>query len=65
MNSPESNPTRVIREVQRQAMSLIPGNVWGVHGFKNPTWVDVKIMVLFGVPIIIRHLIFRVPKKGP
>ena len=22
-------------------------------------------MVPFGVPIIIRHLIFRVPKKGP
>ena len=26
-------------------------------------WVVVKIMVLFGVPIIIRHLIFWVPKK--
>ena len=29
------------------------------------TWVVVKIMVPFWVPIIIRHLIFRVPKKGP
>ena len=28
-------------------------------------WVVVKIMVLFWVPIIIRHLWFRVPKKGP
>ena len=28
-------------------------------------WVVVKIMVLFWVPIIVRHLIFRVPKKGP
>ena len=28
-------------------------------------WVDVKIMVPFWVPIIIRHLIIRVPKKGP
>ena len=28
-------------------------------------WVVVKIMVPFWVPIIIRHLIFRVPKKGP
>ena len=28
-------------------------------------WVVVKIMVPFGVPIIIRHLLFRVPKKGP
>ena len=29
------------------------------------TWVVVKIMVPFWVLIIIRHLIFRVPKKGP
>ena len=29
------------------------------------TWVVVKIMVSFWVPNIIRHLIFRVPKKGP
>ena len=28
-------------------------------------WVVVKIVVLFWVLIIIRHLIFRVPKKGP
>ena len=28
-------------------------------------WVVVKIMVSFWVPNIIRHLIFRVPKKGP
>ena len=28
-------------------------------------WVVVKIMVSFWVPIIIRHLLFRVPKKGP
>ena len=26
-------------------------------------WVVVKIRVPFGVPIIIRHLIFRVPQK--
>ena len=31
------------------------------HG-KNK-WVVVKIMVPFWIPIIIRHLIFRVPKK--
>ena len=31
----------------------------------SDTWVVVKIMVPFWVPIIIRHLIFRVPKKGP
>ena len=28
-------------------------------------WVVVKIMVPFWIPSIIRHLIFRVPKKGP
>ena len=28
-------------------------------------WVAVKIIVPFWVSIIIRHLIFRVPKKGP
>ena len=28
-------------------------------------WVVVKIMVPFWIPIIIRHLMFRVPKKGP
>ena len=28
-------------------------------------WVVVKMMVPFWIPIIIRHLIFRVPKKGP
>ena len=30
-----------------------------------PTWVVVKIMGPFWVLIIIRHLIFRVPKTGP
>ena len=28
-------------------------------------WVVVKIMVPFWLTIIIRHLTFRVPKKGP
>ena len=28
-------------------------------------WVVVKIMVPCWIPILIRHLIFRVPKKGP
>ena len=28
-------------------------------------WVVVKIMVPFWIPIILRDLIFRVPKKGP
>ena len=38
-------------------------------GFIDPvallTRVVVKIMVPFGVPLILRHLLFRVPKKGP
>ena len=34
--------------------------MWGSY-----MWVVVKIMVPFWVPIAIRHLIFRVPKKGP
>ena len=29
------------------------------------TWVVVKIMVHFWIPIVIRRLIFRVPKQGP
>ena len=28
-------------------------------------WVVVKTVVPFWIPIIIGHLIFRVPKKGP
>ena len=28
-------------------------------------WVVIKIMAPFWFPIIIRHLLFRVPKKGP
>ena len=29
----------------------------------SSTWVVVKIMVPFWVPIIIRHLLFRYPKR--
>ena len=32
---------------------------------EEPMWVVVKMMVPFWIPIIIRHLILRVPKKGP
>ena len=32
--------------------------------FLGSTWVVVKIMVPFWVPNIVRHLLFRVPKKG-
>ena len=50
--------------------SLIPNTQieWGLGCFLRSSvniWVVVKIMVPFWIPIIIRHLIFRVPKKGP
>ena len=32
---------------------------------ENIIWVIVKMMVSFWISIIIRHLICRVPKKGP
>ena len=32
---------------------------------KRTMWVVVTIMVPFWVPIIIWHLFFRVPKRGP
>ena len=38
------------------------GNYYSIIGF---IWVVVKIMVPFWIPIIIWHLIFREPKKGP
>ena len=34
-------------------------------GLLGRIWVVVKIMVPFWAPKIIRHLIFRVSKKGP
>ena len=34
------------------------------EGAPGSMWVVVKIMVPFWVPTIIRHLLFRVPKKG-
>ena len=38
------------------------------HSLDNPLEhgrVVIKIVVAFWIPIIVRHLIFRVPKKGP
>ena len=34
------------------------------RGARTLIWVVVKIMIPFWIPIIIRHLIFRVPEKG-
>ena len=41
----------------------IEKQLWG--SVKGALWVVVKIVVPFLVPIIIRHLLFRAPKKGP
>ena len=42
----------------------LPGQLQAASAAET-IWVVVKIMVPFWVPIIIRPLIFRVPKKGP
>ena len=36
---------------------------YSLNSLKGVIWVVVKIMVPFGIPIIVRHLIFRVSKK--
>ena len=39
----------------------MPGQFWrGLHTI----WAVVTMMVPFWIPIIMRHLIFRVPQKG-
>ena len=45
---------RFAQDVSHEKHTCTPG---------EQIWVVVKIMVLFGVRIIIRPLIFRVPKK--
>ena len=37
----------------------------GMRVMYRVTWVVVKIMVPFRIPVIVRPLMFRVPKKGP
>ena len=39
-------------------------SLWAGYDAVVLIWVVVKIMVPFWVPILIRHLIFRVPNKG-
>ena len=41
------------------------GSAYRVQGHILRMGVVVKIMVPFWVLVIIRHLVFRVPKKGP
>ena len=45
--------------------SRVPQRMFPPFGLHSFIWVVVKMMVPFVIPIIIRHLIFRVPKKGP
>ena len=47
------------------AMLLQEAKCNSFGSLKNGKWVVVKILVPFRIPIIIRHLIFRVPKKEP
>ena len=44
--------------MEKKMETTIMGYIWSI-------WVVVKIMVPFWVPIIVRHLVFRVSKKGP
>ena len=53
--SEEFEPSRVVHGVSIRFRTIQ----------SSAMWVVVKIMVPFWVPIIIRHLLFRVPKKGP
>ena len=45
--------------------AMRPGIMIIIGGIRYSIWVVVKIMVPFWVPILVRHLISRVPKKGP
>ena len=54
-NSSLTSPRPFLSSIERTWDCYIMGTIW----------VVVKIMVPFWIPIIIRHLIFRVPKKGP
>ena len=52
-------------EIVRSVRLVGVGTDHQLHTSEVHIWVVVKIMVPFWVPIIIRHLIFRVPKRGP
>ena len=61
--------------MERKMETTIMGYIGGIMERKMETtimgyieiigYMGVKIMVPFGIPIILRHLLFRVPKKGP
>ena len=61
------SPTNVCMHVPAYLPTYLPTCIQYIHYIHKyiNTWVVVKIMVPLGVLSIIRHLIFRVPKKGP
>ena len=64
MSSLRSHRTRAVlvaAEELEKCSARRPANFR--HSFTT-TWVIVKIMVPFWIPMIMRHLVFRVPKKG-
>ena len=56
---------RLLKDVYNRKPLSICGPWINPQAKKPLMWVVVKIMVPFWALIIIRHLIFRVPKKGP
>ena len=58
--APTLNPTLCRRAPSSEPSSQVQSAEWVQY-----IGVVVKIMVPFGVPNIVRHLIFGVPKKGP
>ena len=61
------SPTRLQYLPLRRRWLAKPAAESSIVGFRfcRLIWVVVKILVPFSVLTIIRHLIFRVPKKGP
>ena len=51
------------RTVEAPKLTFLMG--LGSRVCSDVIWVVVKIMVSSWIPIVIRHQIFRVPKKGP
>ena len=53
------------RDLARVLIRLQKGPTRALRLLGSTRVIVVKIMVFLWVPIIIRHLLFRVPKKGP
>ena len=57
--SPEDSSIQLYNQVHCRSEAKV------LRTCRECTWVVVRIMVPFSVPILIWHLLFRVPKKGP